>query len=112
MPFTSHFSKLIERRNQLIIQRLPRRPQNKSDVLLLRVGDQLFHVHFRHDFQQIAQLVPAFIQNDVRNLIFRREVDEVLVRLRVDARLKIHAIQIQSFHQSHATFPGLIHEVS
>ena len=99
--------KLIECRNQLIIQRLPRRPQNEADVLLLRVIDQLLHVQVRSHFQQIPQLVPAVIQDDVRNPVFRREVNVVLIGFRVDARLKIHSIDVPIIPPIPGHFPRL-----
>ena len=46
--------KLIQRRNQLVIQRLPRCPKNQSDIFLLGIRDQLIHVELRRDLKQIA----------------------------------------------------------
>ncbi len=60
----------------------------------LRVGSQLFHVDLRHDLQHIAELVPAFVEDDVLEAVLRGEIDVVLVGLRVDAGFEIHAVDI------------------
>jgi hypothetical protein len=85
---------LIQRGNQLIIQRFPYHPQYHANIFLFRVRRQLFHVYFRHDVQHIAKFVPAFIQDDVRNSVLRGEIDVVLIRLRVDPGSEVHAVNI------------------
>src|SRR6267378_2053882 len=92
--FDAPLLKLSEGWLKLIVERLPHYPQNNADILLLAVGHQLFDVNFRRYLEQIAEFVPAFVEDDVLNAVFGSEVDVVLVGLRVDAGLEIDAIDI------------------
>ena len=92
--FDSPFLELVERGSHLIVQRFPRGPKNQPDILLLRVCRQLLHVDFRHNLEQIAQFVPAVIENDVGDTVLRREINVVLVCLRVDSRVEVYAIDV------------------
>ncbi len=62
------------------------------------------------DRKQIAQLVPALVQDDVFDPVLGREIDIVFVGLGVDAGPEVHAGDVQAFHQSQATLPGLTQE--
>ena len=107
IPFTPHFSKLIESGNQLVVQRLPHHPQNDPDIFLLGIGRQFVHVDFRNDLQHVPQLVPAFIENDVGQTVFRGKVDVILIRLRVDSSLEVHAVNIVEVPPVPSHFPWL-----
>ena len=85
---------LVERRLHLLVQRLPHDPQDQPDVALLRVRRQRGHVDLGRDRHQVAQLVPALVQDDVRDAVLRGEVDVVLVGLGVDARPERHAVDV------------------
>ena len=63
------FLKLIERGLKLIVERLPGHPQNDGDILLFAVSNQFFDIHFRRHLEQIAEFVPAFIEDDVLNAV-------------------------------------------
>ena len=92
--FDAPFGKLFERRLKLIVERLPDHPKNDADVFLLGIGSQFFHVDFGNDLEHVSQLVPAFVEDDVRNTVFRGEINVVLVSLRVDAGFEIYAINV------------------
>jgi len=87
IPAIPHFAYWSSAGTSLIVQCLPDHPQNDADVFLLRISRQLFHVDLGHDFQNVAELVPTFVQNDVIEMILRREVDVIFVRLRIDCQL-------------------------
>ena len=84
-PFDAPLLELIQGRFELIVERLPNHPQNYTDVFLLAIRNQLFDVHIRRNLEQVAELVPAFVEDDVLDAVFRREIDVVLVSLRIDA---------------------------
>src|SRR5215831_20656211 len=43
--FDSPLLELVERRLELVIQRLPYAPENDPDILLLAIGNQLLDIH-------------------------------------------------------------------
>src|SRR5215467_7304000 len=92
--FDSPLLELIERRLELVIQRLPHAPENDPDILLLAISDQFLDIHSRHYLEQVAQLVPSLVQYYVLNPVFRSEIDIVLVGLGIDACLEIDAVDI------------------
>src|SRR5215471_16110939 len=83
---------LIERRLELVIQRLPHAPENDPNILLLAIRNQLLDIHSRHYLEQIAQLVPALVQYYVLNAVLRRKVDVVHIRLGIDSCLEVDAV--------------------
>ena len=92
--FDSPFFKLIERGLELIVERFPYNPQDDANILLSGIGGEFFHIDFWNYVQHVPQLVPAFIQDDVLQSIFRSEVDVIFVGLRVDAGFEIHAVDV------------------
>jgi hypothetical protein len=54
----------------LVVQRFPDNPQNDADVLLFAVSNQLLDIHLRNDLEQITQLLPTLIENDVLEPVF------------------------------------------
>ncbi len=85
---------MIERGNQLIVERFPNDPKDDTHVFLFRVRSQFLHIYFRNDFQDISKLVPAFIQNDVLEAIFRGEVNVILICLGINSSLEIHTVNV------------------
>jgi hypothetical protein len=67
--FDAPFLELIEGGFELIIERLPNHPENYPDVFLSPVSNQFLDIHFRNDLQQVSQLVPTFIENDVLDAV-------------------------------------------
>ena len=63
-----------------------------------------------------SRTLPSLYQPSSRMMYampyFDGEVDVVLVGLGVDAGLEVHAVELLAFHQSHATLPGRIQDVS
>src|SRR5215831_1466135 len=62
--------KLVKRSLELIVQGLPHSPQDDSDILLLAVSDQFLDIHFGHYVEEVAQLIPAFVQYYVLDAVF------------------------------------------
>src|SRR5215471_12848547 len=67
--FDSPLLELVERRLELVVQRLPHAPENDSDILLLAIGNEFLNIHLRDYLEQIAQLVPALVKNYVLNTV-------------------------------------------
>src|SRR5207245_9087675 len=88
------FRELIERRLELIVERLPDHPKNDSDILLFGISREFFHVDFRYDFEQIPEFVPALVENDVLDAVPRGEIDVVLVSLRVDPGFEVDIVDV------------------
>ena len=61
---------------------------------MARIGGQFFHVDLGNHLEHVPQLVPALVEDDVRNAILCGEIDVVLVGLRVDTGFKIYAINV------------------
>ncbi len=94
-PLHAPPSELVERGLHLQVEGLPHDPHDQAHVLLLRVGGQRLHVEAGGDREQVAERVPAFVQDDVLQAVLGGEVDVVLVGVGVDAGLERHAREVE-----------------
>ncbi len=86
--------KAIERRFALAVQRRPDHPQHHAHVLLLRIGADRLHIQVGVDLEQVGPIGPAVVEEEILEAEFRREVDEILRRSRIDAGFEIHAVDV------------------
>src|SRR6185369_5450370 len=92
--FDAPLFELVESGLKLVVQGLPNDPHDEADVFLFGVGGEFVHVEIGDDFHQIAEFVPAFVENDVGNAVFGGEVDVVFVGGGVNASFEIYAVDV------------------
>src|SRR5690554_6592949 len=96
----------------LLAKRCPTGPKYDVHPLGLGMVYNSRQVNFGDNLKQIGTFRPAFVQNPILDAELSGEINVMFVSLGIDACLKTPPRNVQSFHQSQATLPGLIHEVS
>ena len=88
--FRAHRAVAIEHPQALlpVHQLRPGRPEDHVHALLLRIRDHVRHVHVGARLVEVELLRPSLVHDDVGDAVRRREVDVLLVRLEVAARLE------------------------
>ncbi len=94
-PLHAPALELVEGGLHLRVQRAPGRPEDDPDVLRRAVLHERRDVDPRRLRHEIAELVPALVEDDVGDAVLRREVDVVAVRLVVHAGAEGHAAQVE-----------------
>ncbi len=70
-------------------------PENNSDLFLSRMSQQFRHVDVGVDGEDIAELIPPFVQNDIFEAIFGGEIDVIFVGGSIEAGLEIDVIEVE-----------------
>ena len=80
---------------QLLVEHVEDTPEDDADVARLGVFDEFGEVDFRNGREHVARLrfVPAFVENDVFEVVLCSKVDVMLVGLVVDASLEVDTLQ-------------------